>query len=105
MKTDITSLGETLEIINQLQPKKFHLVDEKNGKLRYGFIAQELEGILDEFVVQTNMTFKKDDLEVENVKSIDNWASSWSALLVEAIKEQNTLITSLQTRIEQLENK
>ena len=46
------------------------------------------------------MTFEKDNLKVENVKSIDNWASSWAALLVEAMKEQQTLITELQEKLE-----
>jgi hypothetical protein len=90
VKDNIQPITGALDKVLSITGKKFHLKDEEEGKLRYGFIAQELEGILDEFVVQTNMTFKKDDLEVENVKSLDNWASSWSALLVEAIKELNT---------------
>jgi hypothetical protein len=104
MKTDITSLGETLEIINQLQPKKFHLIDEKNGKLRYGFIAQELEGILDEFVYNSDIKYKDDETgyEVENVKGIENWASSWAALLIKGMQEQQTLIQDLQSQINEL---
>jgi hypothetical protein len=107
MKTDITSLGETLEIINQLQPKKFHLIDEKNGKLRYGFIAQELEGILDEFVYNSNIKYKDDETgyEIENVKGIENWASSWAALLVKGIQEQQTQIQELKAEIDELKNK
>ena len=102
MKTDITSLGETLEIINQLKPKKFHLIDEKNGKLRYGFIAQELEGILDEFVYNSNIKYKDEEngYEVENIKGIENWASSWAALLIKGMQEQQTLITALQEKLE-----
>jgi hypothetical protein len=107
MKTNITSLGQTLEIIKQLQPKKFHLIDEKNGKLRYGFIAQELEGILDEFVYNSDIKYKDEETgyEVENIKGIENWASSWAALLVKAIQEQQILITELTEKVRALENK
>jgi hypothetical protein len=87
IKDNIQPITGCLDKVLQLNGKKFHLKDEPEDKIRYGFIAQDLEGILDEFVIQTDMTFTKDDLVVENVKSIENWASSWAALLVEAIKE------------------
>jgi hypothetical protein len=102
MKTDITSLGETLEIINQLQPKKFHLIDEKNGKLRYGFIAQELEGILDDFVYNSDIKYKDEEnnIEIENIKGIENWASSWAALLIKGMQEQQIQIQELNTKLD-----
>jgi hypothetical protein len=87
IKDNIQPISGSLNKVLQLTGKKFHLKDEPEDKIRYGFIAQDLEGILDEFVINTDMTFTKDDLVVENVKSIENWASSWAALLVEAIKE------------------
>jgi len=99
VKDNVQPITGALDKVLSITGKKFHLKDEEDGKIRYGFIAQELEGILDEFVIQTNMTFKKDDLKVENVKSIDNWASSWSALLVEAIKEQQQQIDELKIKI------
>ena len=105
VKDNIQNIDGALNKVLSITGKKFHLKDEEEGKLRYGFIAQELEGILDEFVIQTDMTFKKDDLEVENVKSIENWASSWSALLVEAIKEQQEIINQLSAKVTALENK
>lgn len=99
VKDNIQPIQGALSKVLAITGKKFHLKDEEDGKLRYGFIAQELEGVLDEFVVQTSMTFKKDDLEVENVKSIENWASSWAALLVEAIKEQQAQIEELKAKL------
>jgi len=98
IKDNIQPITNSLDKVLQLNGKKFHLKDEPEDKIRYGFIAQDLEGILDEFVIQTDMTFTKDDLVVENVKSIENWASSWAALLVEAIKE-------LKAEIDELKNK
>ena len=87
VKDNIQPISGSLNKILQLNGKKFHLKDEPEDKVRYGFIAQDLEGILDEFVINSNRTFTKDDLVVENVKSIESWASSWAALLVEGIKE------------------
>ena len=95
IKDNIQPITGALDKVLSITGKKFHLKDEEDGKIRYGFIAQELEGIVDELVIQTDMTFTKDDLEVENIKSVDNWASSWSALLVEAIKEQQAQIEEL----------
>ncbi len=101
MKDNIQPIESALNKVLSITGKKFHLKDEEEGKLRYGFIAQELEGILDEFVIQTKMTYKdeKTGKEVENIKSIENWASSWAALLVEAIKEQQTQIEELKDKI------
>lgn len=96
MKDNIQPIESALSKVLSLTGKKFHLKDEEENKLRYGFIAQELEGILDEFVIQTKMNYKdeKTGEEIQNVKSIENWASSWAALLVEAIKELNAKIES-----------
>jgi hypothetical protein len=105
IKDNIQPISGSLNKVLQLNRKKFHLKDEPENKIRYGFIAQDLEGILDEFVIQTDMTFTKGDLIVENVKSIENWASSWAALLVEAIKELKAENDSLKSRVETLETK
>jgi len=102
IKDNIQPISGSLDKVLQLNGKKFHLKDEPEDKIRYGFIAQDLEGILDEFVIQTDMTFTKGDLVVENVKSIENWASSWAALLVEAIKELKATNDDLQSQINEL---
>jgi hypothetical protein len=102
VKDNIQPISGSLNKILQLNGKKFHLKDEPDDKIRYGFIAQDLEGILDEFVINSSRTFTKDDLVVENVKSIENWASSWAALLVEAIKELKATNDDLQTQINEL---
>jgi hypothetical protein len=102
VKDNIQPIEGALNKVLSITGKKFHLKDEDESKIRYGFIAQELEGVLDEFVIQTDMTFKHKELEVENVKSIENWGSSWGALLVEAIKEQQLQIQEQQAQIEEL---
>jgi hypothetical protein len=101
MKRDIEPLENTLEIIKQLNPKKFYLIDEKNPKLRYGFIAQELEGVLDDFVYNSEMKYKDEETgyEVENIKGIENWASSWSALIIKGMQEQQTMIEKLKAEV------
>jgi hypothetical protein len=105
VKDNIQPISGSLNKVLQLNGKKFHLKDEPEDKIRYGFIAQDLEGILDEFVINSSRTFTKDDLVVENVKSIENWASSWAALLVEAVKELKAQNDSLQSQIDELKNK
>jgi len=105
IKDNVQPLTNSLDKVLQLNGKKFHLKDEPEDKIRYGFIAQDLEGILDEFVINTDMKFEKDGEVVENVKSIENWASSWAALLVEAIKELKSENDTLKERITILESK
>lgn len=102
VKDNIQPIENALSKVLSITGKKFHLKDEDESKIRYGFIAQELEGVLDEFVIQTDITFKHKELVVENVKSIENWASSWAALLVEAMKEQQAQIESQDAKIEEL---
>jgi len=107
MKTDIVEINNALQTVNKLNGKKFHLIDEEKGKIRYGFIAQELEGVLDEFVINSNNKFlnKATGEEINNIKSVENWASSWSALLVEAIKELSSDLNIAKKEIEILKAK
>jgi hypothetical protein len=70
-------------------------VNVPNENKRIGLIAQQIETILPEAVFTPN--------EDNQPKSIDY--SGMVGLLINAIQEQQATITSLQTRIEQLENK
>ena len=68
--------------------------DENYGKTQMGFIAQEVEPIIPEVV-----TYAED---------VDQYAVNYgqiTALLTEAIKEQNEVINTLKTEIENLKNK
>jgi hypothetical protein len=79
--------------------KKFHMIDEPEGKIRLGFIAQELQGVVDELIIESDRTQKLPNGEiVENVLGLETWGSSWAALLVEAIKELKTEIDILKNK-------
>ena len=93
LKENIEPLEGSLEKVNQLQGVSFTWkADPQQGK-SIGFIAQEFEKVVPELVF-TNQT--------DGYKGI-NYAEV-SALLAEAIKEQQKTIEKLKTRIEMLEN-
>jgi hypothetical protein len=88
-----------LNVINQLKTYDFKW--KEAGTRDYGMMAHELQSVLPNCV-----NGEKDALNEDG--SIKPQGVDYSKLvpvLVKAIQEQNALITSLQTRIEQLENK
>ena len=93
LKENIEPLKGSLEKINQLQGVSFNWKAEPSMGRSIGFIAQEFEKIVPELVF-TNQT--------DGYKGI-NYAEV-SALLVEAMKEQQKTIEELKSRIEALEN-
>lgn len=101
IKTNIQNIENALETVLSLSGKKFNMLDE-NNILRYGFIAQEVQPHLNDFVTQSDRKFEKDNLKIENLLTLESSGSAWGALLVEAIKEQQAQIQELK---EQLANK
>ena len=107
-KKNITTIDNALSTVKQLTGKKFQIVNRvdevqettsKNG-YKFGFIAQEVENIIPETI---KYNADEDD-------GTENWNSAYSldyssltALLVNAIKEQDTVIQDLKSRIETLE--
>lgn len=94
-KKNITSLEHSLEKILQLRGVRYDLIKDDNTNEGYGkhigFIAQELELQFPEFVVT----------EENGYKSISY--DKMSAVLVEAIKDQNQIIVSQEEKIKNLE--
>lgn len=99
LKDNIESISGALDTILSLKGRKFNMLDE-NGKLRYGFVAQEVQPHLGDFVTVSDRFYEKDDIKIENLLTLETSGASWAALLVEAIKEQQTLITALQEKLE-----
>ena len=85
-------------------PTKFNMIDEDNI-LRYGFIAQEVQPVLNDFVTESSRAYKDGDYVIDNILTLESSGSAWAALLVEAIKEQQKQIEELKSEIEQLKNK
>ena len=102
IKENIAPIENALDVVLALNGRKFNMLDE-NGKLRYGFIAQEVQPHLADFVTESDRTFEKDDIKIKNLFTLESSGAAWGALLVEAIKEQQAQIQEMNTKIIQLE--
>ncbi len=98
IKENIEPIQGALDIVLLLQGKKYNMLDE-NNILRYGFIAQEVQPHLSDFVTQSNRSFEKNDVKIENLLTLESSGAAWAALLVEAIKEQQAQIEELKALI------
>jgi hypothetical protein len=86
IKENIISIENALDTVLNLQGRKFNMLDE-NDKLRYGFVAQEVQPHLGDFVTESDRSFEKDNIKIENLLTLETSGAAWAALLVEAIKE------------------
>ena len=102
-KANIESI-KSIDFINQLNPVQFNyrkkdtytneFTDELYDNITYGFIADEVEKVNKELV------FYNEDGTLAGVEY-----NSMIAILMKAVQEQNKIITSLNDRINKLENK
>ena len=102
-KTNFGTIPHGLNFVNQLNPVSFQFKksredDTPHGNLRYGFKAQEILA-LEKTNSGTNVIV---DDEFEEHLNLTN--SHLTPILVKAIKEQQTVIENLTTRITTLEN-
>lgn len=101
LKENITDATPKLEKLNQVRVVNYNLKGETQKQL--GVVAQELEQIFPGMVEETrDRDVEGNDLGT-NSKSVKY--SVFVPMLIKAIQEQQTLIQSLQSRIETLENK
>jgi hypothetical protein len=94
LKDNIMTIDGALDKVNQLRGVYYNRTDINTSERQIGLVAQEVESVIPEVVHTAN-----DEL---NTKSISY--AQLNALLVEAIKEQQTIIDDLKSRIETLEN-
>ena len=93
LKEDIKPLQDSLEKVQAIQGVSFVKKNDEDKKQKIGFIAQQLKEVLPEVVN-------------ENEDGIHSVAyGNITALLVEAVKEQQDIISQLEERIVKLENK
>jgi hypothetical protein len=97
VKTNVVSMTEGLDKIDQIRPVTFDWVPTENVSDRegadFGFIAQELEEVLPEVVHTRGDGYKT--VMYEKVVPV----------LVQAMKEQQALIEALRAEVELLKNK
>jgi hypothetical protein len=99
LKENITNLTESLEKINQLEPKTFNFISNPDES-RIGFIAHEVENIVPQAVSGV-----KDDIREDGTPKYQGLDHSMLVpLLVGAIKELKADNDNLRERIQTLEN-
>ena len=110
VKTDIKDLTDGLEIVKQLRPVTFKYNDNStddegnllmasaSDKIRYGFIAQEVEKVAPQYV--ETITRKIKNVEVDDFKTLS--AIKMIPMLFKAIQEQQTQIEALQSEVNTL---
>jgi hypothetical protein len=91
LKTDIRPLNNALDTVLSLQGKQYRLIDEAVNQTDIGLIAQDVEKVLPQIVSQSEDGYKAIDYQ------------SLTAVLIEAMKEQQGQMTSQQEQIATLE--
>ena len=99
-KSDIRDSHLGLDFISKLRPVSYYRNNDENKKIEYGFIAQELEAVLNIAGASNNGIISKNDEGMYGVRYNDLIAP-----MVKAIQEQQEIIKALQERIIELENK
>jgi len=99
MKHTITPITGALNLVTQLNGRYFYDLSDTGSESRLaGFVAQEVEPIIPELIPEK----KYHSLHTGSMKGVSY--GTVTAFLVEAIKEQQTTIATLTTRIATLEN-
>ena len=94
LKTNIETLENGLEIVSKLRGVRFNWIE--SGERSVGMIAQEVEEVLPELVLETERNTLEGQ-ESNKIKSLDY--SKIVAVLIEAIKEQQIQINDLKNMI------
>lgn len=104
LKTDIETLESSLEKITELRGVSFRWIDEnKPQTTQIGVIAQEVEEIFPELVVETEVPTNDGSPSEQTIKTVNY--SGLIAPMIEAIKEQQTTIQQLLNTISDLEGR
>jgi hypothetical protein len=103
-KTNVELAGSYLDKICAIPVKTFNYIDqnfEEDDGLTLGVIAQDVQAIAPELVMESNWAGKD---EPEKMR-LSIYQTDLQYALMKAIQEQQAIITDLKARIEALENK
>ena len=92
-KTNIVEIPDAIDKVKSIRGVYYNRTDFNTEPTKIGVIAQEVEVLMPELILQAEDT---------DLKSVSY--NELTAVLVQAIKEQQTIIDDLKTRIETLEN-
>ena len=87
LKKNFDILQDTYSKILNLEPLSYNLINDENKRLKYGFIAQEVEKIFPELI------YYSDTEDIKNQLSIDY--ISFIPLIIEVLKIQNEIINNM----------
>jgi len=106
LKTNILNTNYGLKEILKLRPVSFHWKAElPNESAKIGFLAQDLQKIIPEVVVDKEWVYTSDDRSTGHWQPTTNLGVRYSDLIpvtVSAIQEQQKLIDSMKIEIEEL---
>jgi hypothetical protein len=103
IKKDIKSISNAMQIISQLDGKSYLFNSEKYPNMnlpegmQYGLIAQEVEQVMQDIVVSDLMNAKDSNGRSMSIKGVEY--EQLIAILVNALKEQNTTIENLKANL------
>ena len=100
LKTDIQPISNALSIITQLQGISYCLCDDCNCENRIGLIAQDVLLVLPEIVSHSQPSEEDKKYGIIDEK-LGLKYDKLTAILVEAIKEQQTEIKTIQPMIDE----
>ena len=103
LKENVETLENSLEKVCNLRGVSFNRKDIEGNPKQIGLIAQEVEEVIPEVVSQTADVDEDGEETGEFTKGISY--ANLTAVLIEAVKEQNKIIKTLTERIETLEKK
>ncbi|RMG61638.1 MAG: tail fiber domain-containing protein [Bacteroidetes bacterium] len=108
LKEGISSLTDGLEHVLSLRPVQYTYKRDfdPDGRLRYGLIAQEVQAVLPNIVVEEDVDVDPESGEVIRTPSEYKTMvySDLIPVLIQAIQEQQAQIEALKQRVEELEN-
>jgi hypothetical protein len=99
-KTNINNLNLGLNLVSKLRPVSYnHKLDDSGSPLSTGFIAQEMQCILDELGVERNSYFILQHKPIEDQRESQYWLdyTKMIPVLTKAIQEQQCTINLLKT--------
>ena len=99
-KESIRDLPYGLNFVRKLKPVDYIRKNNENKTREAGFIAQDVEAVLNEMGMENSGLISKD-----NEGSLELRYNDFIPILTKALQEQQAIIEELKARIETLENK
>ena len=102
LKENIITIDSALAKVKAMRGVYYNRKDLDTGRRRIGVIAQEIETVIPEVVDKVGKLAQHPEYDDDEIRAVSY--GNISAVLIEAIKEQQTIIDDLKSRLETLEN-